>query len=129
MLKERLYSLRKESGLNQTELAKKLGVGRTTYAMYEQGRRNPDYDTLSDIADFYGVTADYLLGRSNNRNLTKEQEEFQKGKANFDEKHGLNDLSKESREFARRYENLTQEQRDEIERILEWEEYKKSRGE
>lgn len=59
----RLRELRKEKRLNQEEVAKKIGVGRTTYAMYEQGNREPDNDTLSEIADFFGVTTDYLIGR------------------------------------------------------------------
>ncbi|WP_010532473.1 helix-turn-helix domain-containing protein [Lentibacillus jeotgali] len=66
MLKKRLAHLRKEKNLNQEELAKIIGVARTTYAMYEQGHRSPDYETLNRIADFYDVDADFLLGRTDN---------------------------------------------------------------
>lgn len=59
----RLKELRKDRRLSQEEVAKKIGVGRTTYAMYEQGNRQPDNETLSKIADIFEVTTDYLIGR------------------------------------------------------------------
>ncbi|MDA1935458.1 transcriptional regulator [Bacillus cereus] len=62
-----LNSLRKDKKLRQEDMAKHLGIARTTYAMYEQGRREPDYDTLQKLADFFNVSVDYLLGRTNNR--------------------------------------------------------------
>lgn len=64
MLSEKLKKLRTtNTKLTQAEFAKKIDVARTTYAMYEQGNREPDYNTLQRIADFYEVTTDYLLGR------------------------------------------------------------------
>lgn len=64
MLSNRLKSLRTHRNITQSDLAKRIGVARTTYAMYEQGQREPDYDTLQKIADFYEVSTDYLLGRT-----------------------------------------------------------------
>ncbi|GKV70231.1 transcriptional regulator [Sporosarcina sp. NCCP-2716] len=65
MLADRLRSLRtSKTNFTQAEFAKKIEVARTTYAMYEQGNREPDYKTLKKIADFYDVSSDYLLGRS-----------------------------------------------------------------
>lgn len=61
MLGERLVKLRKSKQIGQDEVAKNIGVARTTYAMYEQNRRQPDYETLKQLANFYGVTTDYLL--------------------------------------------------------------------
>ncbi|MBA3926586.1 helix-turn-helix domain-containing protein [Listeria rustica] len=69
-----LKSLRKSRNLLQKEVADKIGVARTTYAMYEQGNREPDNDVLNKIADFYDVSVDYLLGRTDNpsvENVTK----------------------------------------------------------
>ncbi|MEC5422358.1 helix-turn-helix transcriptional regulator [Virgibacillus sp. C22-A2] len=73
MLKERLKQLRKEKGLSQYEAAKKLDFSRGKLANYEQGTREPDYDTLEKIADFYDCSLDYLLGRSD---LTNNEEDF-----------------------------------------------------
>ena len=56
--------LRGENGLTQQELAKKLGVSRSAVGMYEKGEREPDFETLEAIADFFNVDMDYLLGRS-----------------------------------------------------------------
>lgn len=61
MLGNRLSELRKKGKLTQEEIAKMVGVGRTTYAMYEQGNRQPDYDTLQKIAEFFEVSIDYLI--------------------------------------------------------------------
>lgn len=74
MYSERLKELRKNKKLTQKEVAEKIGVARTTYAMYEQNRREPDNETFQKIADFFNVTTDYLLGRSNYPELTAEQE-------------------------------------------------------
>ncbi|MCQ2010584.1 helix-turn-helix domain-containing protein [Sporolactobacillus sp. STSJ-5] len=68
MLNDRLSELRTERKLRQEDLARKIGIARTTYAMYEQGKRNPDYDTLQKLADFFGVTRGYLLGDTDNPN-------------------------------------------------------------
>ena len=59
-----LKSLRKEQRLTQVELAKKLGLTRSSLSMYELGDREPDFETLEAIADFFNVDMDYLLGRS-----------------------------------------------------------------
>ncbi|MBP3950301.1 helix-turn-helix domain-containing protein [Bacillus suaedae] len=64
MLSSRLSALRKNRNLTQADQAKVLGIARTTYAMYEQGNREPDYDTLKKLADFFDVDTDYLLGRT-----------------------------------------------------------------
>lgn len=60
----RLKNLRKKNNLRQQDLATKLGVARTTIANYEQGTRFPDKDTLNSLANFFNVSIDYLLGRS-----------------------------------------------------------------
>lgn len=64
MFSKRLKLLREETGLTQEELAKKLNISRGTYAHYETGKREPGFETLSLLADFFGVTIDYLLGKS-----------------------------------------------------------------
>ncbi|MED3888186.1 helix-turn-helix transcriptional regulator [Priestia aryabhattai] len=64
MLGKRIAKLRKEKGLSQYELAERLGFSRGKLANYEQGSRQPDYDTLQLIATYFDVSTDYLLGKS-----------------------------------------------------------------
>lgn len=64
MLIKRLAELRRKHDLTQEDVAHLLGVVRTTYAMYEQGNREMDYELLIRLADYYKVTLDYLFGRS-----------------------------------------------------------------
>lgn len=61
LLGERIAKLRKSMGLSQYALADRLGFSRGKLANYEQGSRQPDYDTLRKFADFFEVTTDYLL--------------------------------------------------------------------
>ena len=59
-----LKTLRTDKHLSQQELATRLGISKSAVSMYEQGRREPDFDILNKIADIFQVDADYLLGRS-----------------------------------------------------------------
>lgn len=59
---ERLKLLRKERDYTQDQLANLLGISRSSLAMYEQGRRKPDFETLEAMADLFNVDIDYLLG-------------------------------------------------------------------
>lgn len=68
MLAQRLKSLRATTPYTQAQTADAIGVARTTYAMYEQGKREPDNETLNAIADYYKVSTDYLLGRTDDPN-------------------------------------------------------------
>ena len=68
MLSERLKKLRELKKITQQEMADQLGIARGTYAHYEIDRREPDNSTLSRLADFFGVSTDYLLGRSDIKN-------------------------------------------------------------
>ena len=64
--------LRNSCGLTQAEIAEKLGISRSTIGMYETGAREPDFDTLEKIADFFNVDIDYLLGRTAKTTLLPE---------------------------------------------------------
>ncbi|MBD8075416.1 MULTISPECIES: helix-turn-helix domain-containing protein [Bacillus cereus group] len=74
MFGTRLHALRKERKLRQEDMAKQLGIARTTYAMYEQGNREPDYNTLIKLATFFEVSIDYLLGTTEIRQVTDLQD-------------------------------------------------------
>ena len=64
---ERLRELRKEKGITQQEMANFLKIKHRSYQNYEGGDRRPDYEGLVALADYFGVTTDYLLGRSDLR--------------------------------------------------------------
>lgn len=61
---EKLKELRLERRLTLKELSSLLDMPLTTYANYEQGKREPSIATLKLICDFYDVSADYLIGRT-----------------------------------------------------------------
>lgn len=69
LINARIKLLREEKGLTQRDLARLLKLSPSTIAMYETDRRMPDPDTLRKIADFFDVSVDYLLGRTDMRNL------------------------------------------------------------
>lgn len=61
---ERLKQARESANLTQLQTAKLLGISDGTYKNYEQGKREPNNTLLVQIADLFGVTTDYLLGRT-----------------------------------------------------------------
>lgn len=63
----RLKELRVNTGKSQTAIAKALGVSQRTYCNYENGAREADYGTLCKLADFFGVSVDYLLERDTDK--------------------------------------------------------------
>ena len=65
---ERLKILRLERGLSQQELSTKLNIPRTTISSWELGRRSPDIKMLEILADFFKVSIDYLVGKTDTRN-------------------------------------------------------------
>lgn len=64
----RLKELRKQKGISQLKLAMDLSMNQNTISRYETGEREADYKTLIKIADYFNVSIDYLLERSNNSN-------------------------------------------------------------
>ena len=63
----RLKELRKKKGLSQQRLAMELNVNQNTISRYESGEREADYKTLIMIADYFDVSIDYLLGRTDKK--------------------------------------------------------------
>ena len=61
---EKVKELRKEKGLTQAEIAKILNIKQQSYLRYEQNTAEPSFEILINIARFYGVSTDYLLGLS-----------------------------------------------------------------
>ena len=65
MYQLRVRDLREDRDLKQKELAAYLGIHQTTYSEYELGKLNIPVSVLHKLADFYHVSVDYLLGRTN----------------------------------------------------------------
>lgn len=61
-LGKKLKELREDNGLTQKQLAEILGINSVTYLHYEKEQREPPLALLADIAKFYKVSVDYLLG-------------------------------------------------------------------
>jgi DNA-binding XRE family transcriptional regulator len=64
---ERLRILRTRSGLSQIQLAEKIGINVYTLRAYETDQRQPSIGPLCALADYFHVSVDYLLGRSDKR--------------------------------------------------------------
>lgn len=69
-LSDRLRDLRIKRNLSQKELAKHLGISPSIVSSYELGERIPSVDRLLALANFYGCSIDYLLGRSQKEPVT-----------------------------------------------------------
>ena len=74
--KERLVKLRKELNLTQEDFAQKIGYTRTAISAWEIGRNEPSNADTVKIADFFGVSTDYLLGKSDIRNPEKKDNDL-----------------------------------------------------
>lgn len=62
----RLRDLREDRDLKQTDVAALLGIRQTVYSRYERGYQNLPLEHLLVLADYYGVSTDYILGRTDN---------------------------------------------------------------
>ena len=63
----RIRDLREDRDLKQEDLAKVLNCTQACYSNYEKGKREIPLAVLSTLADFYGVSVDYLMGRTNTK--------------------------------------------------------------
>lgn len=73
MFPKRLKYLRNEKGLSQQNMADYLGISRQGYGKYEDGKSEPDHKTLVKLANYFNVTTDYLLGKSDQPHLSEEE--------------------------------------------------------
>ena len=75
MFAERLKELRKEKNMTQVQLAETLGVSKGTIAMWEIGKREPNFETLNRLSDIFDKRIDYILGYSNDASSPQFTEE------------------------------------------------------
>ena len=62
---QRIKLIRKKKGIKAYEAARDMGIAQSSYSGYENDFRNPDYSKLKKIAEYYGVSTDYILGLTN----------------------------------------------------------------
>lgn len=116
MLGKRLRYLREKNNLSQLELAKRLGIPNQNISNYERGFRHPDFDTLNMIADYFGVTTDYLLGRTDVPYPDDSYDPIKEIKKIADE-YGIKDLSFYDLE---EWKNFTKEDVEDIKKHFEY---------
>ncbi|QNU68106.1 helix-turn-helix transcriptional regulator [Ruminiclostridium herbifermentans] len=68
ILGKRIKKLREKNNLNQLEFSKILNISNTTLSQYEAGNRTPNDEIKEKVADYFNVSVDYLLGRTENSN-------------------------------------------------------------
>jgi len=98
--------LRKEKGLRQVDLSRMLGMPQATLSGYEHGHRDVNAEWLSKMAEFFGVSVDYLIGAT----------EFRKGVRFFD---GIFLDDVKNRDFYAKVERLTPEGKSIINNMVE----------
>lgn len=76
MLGTRIASLRKNKKMTQENIAKRIGIPRSTYSNYEAGNREPDNETLKKIAKCLETSTDYLLGLTDDPNPHSVKDEW-----------------------------------------------------
>lgn len=110
ILGKRLREARGNTGLNQIEAAKKLGISNGTLSGYERNYRDPDTEILHKMADLYDVSVDWLVGKS--------EEPSMSGEESFDA--FINDPSLE-----RWYKELPKNKEEDLQRLRRvWEAFK-----
>lgn len=74
-MSERLKELRKNRGITQSELAKAIGTVERNYRRYEAGVSEPGISVVIALADYFNVSLDYLVGRTDNPKVASNEEE------------------------------------------------------
>ncbi len=69
LILQRLRDLREDCDMRQLDVAELLGIRQTVYSRYERGFQNIPLEFLIKLADFYNVSTDYILGRTNNKEI------------------------------------------------------------
>ena len=102
MLPERLKTLRLEAKLTQKEISNELKISQSTYSDWEKGKMKPK--NIQQIADFFNVSTDYLLGNTNIKNQKQFDEDLEKSLdtfKSFDGKPMYDEDREKIREFLR----------------------------
>lgn len=114
---DRLKILREKRGMSQQHLADELGISRSAVGNYELGSREPDFETLELIADYFNVDMDYLIGKSAIERRIPVLDWDNKNPMPIPVLQNPN-LSKEAEEFLKLYETAPQEVRQTAIQVL-----------
>lgn len=98
MLSERIRKLREQKNISQKQLADIMHISQSSISEYESGNQQPPLEMIVKLADFFDVSIDYLLGRTNiaiSINRLKEKISTRSGKIPLDELFSLKDNEKE----------------------------------
>ena len=109
-MKNRLKELRDQKGLYQKDIASFLNVAVSTYSYWENGTYEPDQTSLSKLADFFGVTTDYLLGRSSSATAIQDRPDSDLAE-NFIREYGELFSEKEFQSYVALYKLMDARQR------------------
>lgn len=71
MMQNNLRKLRKEKGLSQIAVQMQTGIEQALISKYENGERVPPTETLMQLADFYGVSMDYIMGHTDRKEINR----------------------------------------------------------
>ncbi|HBG4932504.1 TPA: helix-turn-helix transcriptional regulator [Clostridioides difficile] len=112
----RLKNLRSEKRITGEELGKILNVTKVAVSNWESDRRFPDQDTLKNIADYFDVSVDYLLCRSDARNTINDK--VNTSNTTFDIIEN-SDVNKKVKELMKKIYSLNEDDRNAIEKIID----------
>ena len=108
---ERLKQLRKEHGMTQVKLAEKLGVASGTVAMWETGKRSPNFDMIDNICALFDRRIDYVMGSSDDQTPYHMSEEEETDPS-------LSQVEDDLTEYALKYARLDEFGRRAVEAII-----------
>jgi transcriptional regulator with XRE-family HTH domain len=118
---KRLRILRKNRNLTQKDLADRFNVGESTIGMYERDEREPSFEFVKQLADFFNVTTDYLLGRTDDPNPPESKDNEELGTlARIN--HLIKEYGIEQMGFfdIEKWKQLSEEEIEEIVKHFEW---------
>ena len=94
LFSKRLKALREEKKYSQDDLAKELNISRNSIYFYENNKRVPDANTIIALSEYFGVSTDYLLGLSEDKNETESKRVTNRGNAVLELLEGLDAQTK-----------------------------------
>ncbi|NLL70089.1 MAG: helix-turn-helix transcriptional regulator [Epulopiscium sp.] len=115
ILGQRLKLLRVRAGLTQTEFGQPFNLAKSTISQYESGKSRPDDELKKKIADYYKVSLDWLMGRTEDKNFPPIQHSFEK-RADYQIRRDEIEFLKE---FSQDIQELSEKSKEDLKRYIE----------